>query len=322
MTAELEQLLREGLNRLAAAAEVPDGLVRRARQRRRRTRLARCSLVTAVSLSLAAAVLMTTAGTPVRPHEAGRGWRAPLMAGLMLPAPAPAGGLLDAPAVLEHTETAVMSADRVMLGRTASVMTGRGAPPGPQLSVTWAYRSQHRFAEYSPDGAPYLADGTARIGGRLRTAYVTYFDHEWSAGGPPATPAAGACGQAPSAWGVVPPATDWQAFLNEALTCGAARVARHTWVNGVHAIEITGVRFRPGTGASHAAGIRYALYVDPSSYLPVRVSGSASSYSRATGTSTVTSVTSIQWLRPTPDNVAQTLVTIPPGFRRVRSASQ
>jgi hypothetical protein len=320
VTAELEQLLREGLNRLAAVAEVPDGLVRRARRHRRRTHLARGSLVTVVSLSLAAAMLMTTAGTQVRPREAGPGRRAPVTAGLQVSPPGPANGQRGAAAVLGYTKTAVTSADKVMLGRTTSQMTGRAAPHETEVSVTWAYHSRHRFVEYSPDGMLSLTEGTAMIGGRLRTAYVTYFGRRWSGGGPASVPPASGCGQARQLGGGVPPATDWPAFLTATLGCGVARISGRVWVDGVHTIEIRGVPFTSGTGPSHAAGISYALYVNPASYLPVRVSGSASSYSRATGTSTFTSVTSIQWLPPTPANVAQTLVTVPPGFRRVRSA--
>lgn len=55
----------------------------------------------------------------------------------------------------------------------------------------------------------------------------------------------------------------------------AARVTGRAWVNGVHAIVISGyphtTRLPKGMVGATNARVRYALYVDPATHLPVRV---------------------------------------------------
>jgi hypothetical protein len=63
----------------------------------------------------------------------------------------------------------------------------------------------------------------------------------------------------------------------------------------------------------------WTLYVDSTTYLPVRISSSSRSFGGPAPSYAFSSVTDIQWLRPTAANIANTLVTIPPGFRRVES---
>jgi DNA-directed RNA polymerase specialized sigma24 family protein len=62
-----------------------------------------------------------------------------------------------------------------------------------------------------------------------------------------------------------------------------------------------------------------AVYVNPKTYLPVRLSGSAYQYGGPAPTLLFTSVTDMQWLRPAAASIAKTLVTIPAGFRQVSS---
>jgi hypothetical protein len=65
--------------------------------------------------------------------------------------------------------------------------------------------------------------------------------------------------------------------------------------------------------------VRWTLYVDPTTYLPVRMSGSSYTFGGPAPSSLFTSVTDVQWLRPTAANVASALVTIPAGFQQVSS---
>lgn len=64
---------------------------------------------------------------------------------------------------------------------------------------------------------------------------------------------------------------------------------------------------------------RWTLYVSPATYLPVRIYGSTETSGGSAGSFTSSFVTNVQWLPPTPANVAQTLITIPRGFDRVSS---
>lgn len=65
-----------------------------------------------------------------------------------------------------------------------------------------------------------------------------------------------------------------------------------------------------------AAPGRWRLYVNPTTYLPVRMYGSTETFGGKGGKTLFSSVTNVQWLLPTPANVAKALVTIPPGFHR------
>jgi hypothetical protein len=95
--------------------------------------------------------------------------------------------------VTRRVENALACENLVFVGRLDSTPQGS--------SVTWAYGSQNRFEEFWPAtdhrdrvvngqrlwdfppqdrGQPYLASGTALIGGKLVGAYVTYFDRRYS----------------------------------------------------------------------------------------------------------------------------------------------
>ena len=67
--------------------------------------------------------------------------------------------------------------------------------------------------------------------------------------------------------------------------------------------------------------VRYTLWVNPTTYLPVRVSGSDTAYGGSGGRTVSSGVTNVQWLPPTKANIAQALVTIPPGYQQVKSSA-
>lgn len=306
MNTDVEQLVREGLDRITAGARVPAGLVSRARRRVRRRRLA----VGSAAVSGAAAV---TAAAVIAAGAAGPGGQAGTAVHVQT----------AAYVVLRHVQREVASQHRVMFGWSVSRGTGEKAPT---FSATWSYRAANRFMEYSSPGRPYLADGTAEIGGRLRAAYVTYFDRKWSGGGP-LTPAAPACSKTArlEMGGPPPVTTDWPAFIGSALGCGAATVTGRARIDGVDTIKITGtpVRDRLPKGMVQAtrAEIRFTLYVNPRTYLPVRLDDSTTSYGGGARPFTYATVTGFRWLPPTAANVARAIVTIPPGFRHVKSAA-
>jgi hypothetical protein len=62
--------------------------------------------------------------------------------------------------------------------------------------------------------------------------------------------------------------------------------------------------------------VSWTPYANPATYLPVRVSGSAQTFGGTAGGQLSRSLTDVQWLPPSPGNVARTLVTIPAGFRQ------
>jgi hypothetical protein len=236
--------------------------------------------------------------------------------------------------VIKRVENALAGTGLVFHGRTSSDV-------GP--SSTWVYGSRNRFEEYSPNcghlkpngectghggSVPFLAEGTAFIGGQLTGVYVTYFDHRWSR--ERLYPATGACSTTDRlGMGGPPPVTgQWQAFIQTTLACGAATVTGHVRVDGVETTKITGlpVTVRLSRGMAGSVGekwarVRWALYVNPTTYLPVRTYGSTQTFGGPEPSFLSWSVTDVQWLPPTAANIAKALVTIPHGYRQVSSAA-
>jgi hypothetical protein len=242
--------------------------------------------------------------------------------------------------VTSRVEKALAGGNLVFVGRSDSNLWGN--------TVTWAYGSRNRFEEYWPNadyqdrvvngqrlwdfppqdrGLPYLAQGTALAGGKLVSAYVTYFDRKYSLS-PLGPQPVSACSTSAALSMPAPiiPTTHWSAFIDGTLACGAASATGHVLVDGMPTVQITGkpitVRLQPGmakaVGAKWATA-RWTLYVNPATYLPVRMSGSTETFGGRAGRYTSSSVTNVQWLPPTSANIAQTLVTIPPGFYQVSS---
>jgi hypothetical protein len=235
--------------------------------------------------------------------------------------------------VTSRVEKALSTENLVYVGRSDSPIWGD--------YVTWAYGGRSRFVEYSsaahygmngqlPSGGrelPYLASGTAVVGGKLVGAYVTYFDHRyslWPLGPGPAS----ACSASDALTMGSPtiPTTHWTAFIDATLACGAASVTGHVRIGGTQTTQITGkpvtVRLSPGyarTVRAQWATARWTLYVNPATYLPVRMYGSTETFGGSARSFTSSFITNVQWLAPTPANVAQTLVIIPRGFERVGS---
>ena len=122
------------------------------------------------------------------------------------------------------------------------------------------------------------------------------------------------------------PTAHWSSFIKATLDCGAAKVTGHVWVNGQESIQITGkpITVRLSRGEANAVHEHYAralwtLYVNPSTYLPIRMVGVTETFGGSGGHTRFESVTNVRWLPPTSDNVAQALVTIPPGYQQVSS---
>jgi hypothetical protein len=110
------------------------------------------------------------------------------------------------------------------------------------------------------------------------------------------------------------------------LACGAATVTGHVQIGGQETIKITGspatIKLPPDQAKAYREKwlrARWTLYVNPKTYLPVRLSGSAYQYGGPAPSTLFTSVTDMQWQRPTAATIAKTLVTIPAGFRQVSS---
>jgi hypothetical protein len=319
MNTDVEELLREGMERFTTGVQAPAGLAGAAVRLRRRRRAVRA----AVACGTAAVIVVGAIA----------------LTGVAVGAPArPGSGLAQARTaayVISRVENALAADRRVLQGHTTS-------SAGP--SMTWAYGGRTRFVEFTGRGCGhaassgecthrggserYLAQGDALIHGNRYDAYVTYFDRKWSASRGWESMPASACSRTSALEMSSPamPTSHWPAFIHATLACGAATVTGHVRIDGRQTTEITGspVTVRMQGGQARAVRekwlrARWTLYVDSKTYLPVRMSGSNRSFGGPAPSYVFSSVTDIQWLRPTKANIAKTLVTIPPGFQHVNS---
>jgi hypothetical protein len=298
MSLDVEDLLRQGMQRFAEQVPVPRGLAHRAARARRRRRLAiRAATVAGTAAVTAAIVVAATGG-------------------------AGAGGS----ATQARTTAYVVSRVEKALADQHLVLRGRASGDGGPSSY-WAYGPRNRFEEFTGSGKPYIAVGTALIGGKLTGVYVTYYNRKWSLLPEGAAPA-NACSRTGTLEmaGPAAPARNWPAFIHATLACGAATLTGHAWIGGVKTVKITGSPVTEKLSLGEARAIhekwlrsQWTLYVNPNTYLPVRLSGSNYTYGGPMPSYYSTGVTDIRWLRPTAANIAKALVTIPPGFRHVRS---
>jgi hypothetical protein len=313
MNTDVEDLLRDGMERFTADVRAPAGLASEAGRQHRRRRTARTAVACGIAAVTAAAVALVVTGT-TREAPAGTA---------LTPAQARTVAY-----VTRRVENALASENLVFVGRSDSKTDGG--------YVTWAYGPRYRWEAYSNGGeaitpsglqpwkGPYWTQGTALVGGKLVYAYVTYFDHRYSLS-PLGSQPSSACpaNAALSMAAPVIPTTHWSSYIDATLACGAATVTGHVKINGVETTEITG---KPDTvklsaGYSKAvkekfATARWTLYVNPKTYLPVRMVGSTETFGGSSGITDSVFVTNVRWLQPTRANAAQALVTIPPGFHR------
>jgi hypothetical protein len=290
-------------------------LVARARARRRRQMLSGGAAVSAVA---AIAVLLATAGQP------GPGPAPPVASGST-------AGAQTTAYVVKRVESALAQNRMVFRGTSNSM---------GQLSVTWAYGRRSRFEEFTgkecghslPSGEcthrggseRFLADGTTFVHGKLTGVYVTYFNRRYSLSRVWTPPPSACSPEAALEMGGPGVATaHWSAFIHATLACGAARVTGHVLINGVETTKISGkpvtVKLSPGYAkVIHEKWERsyWTVYVDPKTYLPVRMSGSGRMFGGPMASYTASSVTDVRWLKPTSANVAKATITIPPGFHR------
>lgn len=322
MNENIEELLRDGMERFTKDVHAPAGLARAATRLHRRRRAARATLAFATA-AVIAAVAAVAAGTGSAPGPAGPGGPQARTAAY----------------VISRVETALAGTNLVFRGRTVST--------GQQTSLTWAYGPQNRFEEYWPTtdyrarvvngqrlwdfppnlrGQPYLAQGTALIGGKLTGVYVTYYNRKWSLS-PQAIPASACSATSALEMGGPPvPTSHWSAFINATLACGAAKVTGHARTDGMVTTKITGTPVKVKLSPRYAkvvgqkwARATWTLYVNPKTYLPVRIYSSTQTFGGPAASTRFASVTDVRWLPPSAANVAKTLVTIPPGFRQVSS---
>ena len=321
MNTDVQQLLQESMERLAAVTAPPPGLVGRARRRLRRRRLAMISAAAGAAAAITAVAVVTTAGAGSPGSTVSRAQTTAY--------------------VLGRVGKALAAENFVIQGRASGSYAGSvhghryRYSDGPTDS--WTYGIRNRMEEFTGrdcghvdsngwcthrgGSVRYLADGTALIRGKLVSAYITYYDHRYSLS-PLAHYQVKPCSKSAqlSLGGPAVSVPNWPAFIKAMLRCNRATVTGHARVGNVPAIVISGsidIPLPKGYGRSVGetrVRVDYTLYVDARTYLPLRAYGSTKTYGGAGGPTISSYVTNLRWLPPTPANRAKALVTIPHGY--------
>ncbi len=281
MNTDLEELLREGIDRLTAGASVPAGLLRRAEQnhRRRRATIRAAGMAgTAAAVTLAVALALVLGPGPARRPVTGS--RTQTVADVISRADQ---ALATAAARGQAIQEVVTTGRGVRFGLTVLNLSYGPTSPGTAVVpgllstvsaarlVTWTYRDL------------YLQEGFSARG---RLVFYAAFDDVPARHGPPEPVAYGAAYPARVRWhtairgpgvlpGGLPPLTcstvltmvgmpNWRASITKALSCGDFQLAGRQRVDGVDAITLVSTP-RSGRPA------RQTIWLDPATYLPVRI---------------------------------------------------
>jgi hypothetical protein len=120
---------------------------------------------------------------------------------------------------------------------------------------------------------------------------------------------------------------DWPTYLRQALSCGEFRYSGHATVDGRSAIKLTASVRGPSSWADGpqpdraSPHVDAALYVDPSTYVPMRVIWSNTGQSPGSALASGTIREDVRLLPPTPANVAKATVSVPGSFRKVHAST-
>jgi hypothetical protein len=307
----VEDLLREGLDRLTADVQLPAGVAVKARMHLRRKKIAvRAALAGGMAAVTAAAVVVATA-----PGQITTG---------------PTQARTDA-LVITRVANALAVTNKVI--QTETIFSAAFPPV-----MGWNYRTDMRLAQsgYIPPaldpGMPWAQGrvhwdvGTTTIHGRRIYAQIDYRHHEWAN--------AGILGFSPNACTVrldiveFNGPANWPAYVRQALSCGLFKVAGHARVGGVRAIKLTGSMADRHfwTQLPHGEGrgplwVYTTLYVNPRTYLPMLVIWNNRTHYRDGRRLDGTVRQDVTALSATPGHIAEANVTVPAGFRKVPSST-
>ena len=307
MNTDVEDLLREGMERFTADLRVPAGLTHQVARRRRR-RLALRSMTGGLAALAAGAVALAVVVLPGADQGGG------------------VGAAVDAAYVVKHVSSALSAAEpgeiAQMTVTTSSALVPGGGPATATAAEEWSNGNEWRSVTYSSPGHPVYDEGSSTASGYTLVSYSARTWARQPGVSSPAAPALGSpsvtrgCGPVvaafPTLFPLGLPGTSSSASslpatvateLRTAISCGTLTVAGRQSVDGTEAIEL---KSRPGSL------IAETIWVSPDTYLPVRVVNRS-----APGTPPLQQTANFTWLPPTAQNLAKLTVPVPAGFRRV-----
>jgi hypothetical protein len=342
MNTDVEDMLREGMERFTRDLRAPEGLTVEAERRRRRRLALRSVTSGAAALMAGAAALTAVVVAGGRPDGTGH-------------------SVVLAAYVVKRVDRALSAAEpgeiaQMTVTRTAQITGGKTVTT---TAEEWSYGNQWRAVTNSATAHPVYDEGFSSASMYTLVGYLTRM---WASEPGLGRPAASAFGAAPipvlglspallfgptstpafavraaSLFGLrackpvvagvpalfqpglpgigftAPPGLAFSASalptaraLRAAISCGALTEAGRQLVDGVEAIKLTSRAKSP---------ISETIWVSPGTYLPVRVIVSS-----ALGFARIRQTADITWLPPTSQNLAKLTVPIPAGFRKVSIA--
>lgn len=287
ISTEFEERLREEMRHATTGISTPSGLVRRARRDRRRRIVTRASAASAAMAVAVAGAVIVSNGTTGASRDS---------------------GTYTTAYVVKHIESALDATNEIAYIH----YTSRFIAP---MDV-WAYDG--------PKGQAYRADYFDPLNGLLfeevgmtatpanyqtwitvNPIHKTWFTQSYQGPKPSET----GCGfSLPTSWATYP---ELAAGLSKDLACGALSSEGMQQVDGVNALKLVSVQ-RSRLGPKTLATIVTIIWVDPATYLPVRLT--------TQWTRPMVSLPmrlDFRWLPPTSANLALLTVRIPPGFNKV-----
>jgi len=298
MSIDFEDQLRAEMGRVRVTPR--PGLAREAHRRyarsRRRTALAVAATGTAAAVAGATAGYAATARTPgTAPIE-------------------------TTAYVVSHVTSALSATDAI--GYSTARFSGPGSGIGflHDRTAEWEFGKLSRSLIETATGRPLVDRATRPVRDGWHIITVGYASRDWTATTIPRDqlyqPALGdddLCRG--SVLGLfnsrVTSAADWKKIIANGLSCGAFTDAGRQWVDGVDAIKLVGHK------AAHTT-----IWVDPGSYLPVRLTDQVQVIFGSTKNQHPATLTiDFRWLPPTKANLRELTAPIPPSFREVTGAT-
>jgi hypothetical protein len=222
--------------------------------------------------------------------------------------------------VVNRVSSALASTD--LIGYSTARWTGPGLPAaisGP--TDAWQFGERSRYLHETAAGQPSFDVSFRPEDRALVLTRVNFQSRTWTSVtlGPKAltffegTEGNSLCGGGLPLLGVphfgvdVNTAADWRQAIETGLNCGAFTVAGRQWVDGVDAIKLTG----------HKTAGDATIWVDPRSYLPVRLVTRMVGNVAGAKPVSLTRTIDFRWLPPTRANLAELTAPIPAGFHKV-----
>ena len=320
MSREIEELLRDGLDRLTTGASVPADLVQRARQAKRRRRAARGGLATGAAAAVAGTValavavaggggggLAPTAGNHARPEDATH----PAVQHVQTVADIvhKANKALDTSNLImvSMTNARVLSLEHVNGHRKIAVLHSIGYSYRNRMTAV-LFTGPNTFAGPHHVNTVISSEMSSTKPGTMsntRWTELDYWNRTWATStrrepaGPTPAPTSLACS---SRQKLSKPDAVLRTYLStspasikSALACGGLVKAGTETVQGVPAIKLT--------STSKLTSHQLTIDVSPDTFLPVRVVFGDIEMD-------------YRWLQPTAANLAKLTPHVPRGFRQ------